>query len=154
MPRLYKADSQTGLAVALPVVVAAMVVGAWLLLSGPAPVEIAKEAAEGKASAREQALRDLKTKLDVDEQRHLTLDPGTLKHSKEICASHADWGVRACDAIAQRQIFAGMTAGQVRASWGNPLSIDSLPLRRERWIYSSRSVEFENSLVTTFQQSR
>ena len=153
MARMYKRDSQTALAVALPVTVVGMIVAAWFLLSGPAPVEIAKEAAEAKANAREQALRDLKAKLDGDEQRHLALDPGTLKHSAEICASHADWGVRACDAIAQRQIFAGMTPEQVRAAWGNPLSIDPVSRGHERWLYASKSVEFENSLVTTFQQS-
>jgi hypothetical protein len=147
MARLYKADSRVGLAVALPIVAVAMIVAAWLLLSGPAPVEIATEAAEAKASARQQALQDLRAKLDVDEQRHLALDPGILKQSQEICASQAGWGFRVCDAVAQHQVSAGMTPEQVRASWGKPLFVESVSPGRERWTYSSNAVEFENNLV-------
>jgi len=145
-------NSQTGLAIAIGLVAVGLIVGGWLLLSGPAPVELAKEAADAKANAKEQALRDLKSKIDVEEQRHLALDPGIRKHSKEICDSHPDWGVRACDAIAQGQIYVGMTAEQVRSAWGKPRAVNPMSIRREQWIYVTGSVDLENDVVASFQK--
>ncbi len=139
---------------AFVLIVIAMLAAGWYYLSTPAPVQVAKETADTKAKEKEQALRDLKNKIDAEESQRLALNPAVKKHSLEICTAHNDWGGRACDAVAQNQIYAGMTMDQVRASWGEPRSTEYLSVRRERWIYPSRSVDFENDLVASFQQSQ
>jgi hypothetical protein len=145
--------SQDALGAAFVIVIIAMLAIGWKYLSTPAPVQVAKEAADARTKAKEQALLELKNKIDAEESRRLALDPAVKKHSTEICAAHNDWGVRACDAVAQNQVYEGMTADQVRMSWGNPRSVNPLSIRREQWVYASRSVEFENDIVTSFQIS-
>jgi hypothetical protein len=146
--------SQDALGAAFVIVVIAMIVIGWIYLSTPAPVEVARETADAKAKAKEQALLELKNKIDAEESRRLALDPAVQKHSREICAAHNDWGVRACDAVAQGQVYVGMTADQVRVSWGSPRSVNPLSIRREQWVYASRSVDFDSGIVTSFQSSR
>src|SRR5690348_14934333 len=108
--------SQQAIGVAFVLVVIAMLAAGMYYLSTPAPVKVAKETADVKAREKEQALQDLKNKIDAEESKRIGLSPAVKKHSLEICAAHNDWGGRACDAVAQNQIYEGMTPDQVRAS--------------------------------------
>src|SRR6185436_19112276 len=132
MSQRNSANPTERFALVFGLVAAALIAVGWLLFSGPAPVEIAKQTADSQKQAKEQALRDLKEKIDAEEHQHKALGLGVLKRSNEICASHNDWGVRVCDAVAQGQIFAGMKPDQVRMSWGKPRSIEPVSIRREQ----------------------
>ena len=154
MSQRYSSNSPEGFALVFGLVVAALIAIGWLLFSGPAPVELAKQAADEKVQTKEQALRDLKDKIDAEEHQRMLLGPAIRKRSREICESHSDWGVRACDAAAQGQIFVGMKADQVRTAWGAPRSVNPMSVRREQWVYASGSVDLEDGVVTSFQQSR
>ncbi len=154
MSQRYSSDPRERVAIVFGLVGAALIAIGWWLFSGPSPVEIAKQTADSKTQAKDEALRDLKGRIDAEEQRHRLLGPADQKHSREICAQHNDWGIRVCDAVAQGQIFVGMNADQARMAWGKPRSVEPMSIRRERWLYASGSVDLEDGVVTSFQQSR
>src|SRR5438552_178273 len=105
--------SEYTLGIAVVIVAVLMIVGAWMYLTVPDPVQVRKEAAETAATAKEQARRDLKEKIDAEEHHRLTLSPAVTKESRETCRLHPDWGMRACEAVAQRQVYVGMSTEQV-----------------------------------------
>ena len=82
---------------------------------------------------------------DGFEERFFTKDP-RVTHP---------WSRAAWSAIEDRKVFAGMTAEQVRFSWGAPDKINTTVVKgatHEQWVYESRSfVYLENSVVTAIQ---
>lgn len=78
----------------------------------------------------------------------------------KLCAKHPGWDREACDAIAGKKIFVGMTAEQVIAAWGKPYKINSTLTgnsKHEQWVmheHGSSYVYFEDGVMTALQQSK
>lgn len=66
---------------------------------------------------------------------------------------------RAANAMAQGKVFVGMTAAEVRRSWGTPTKVNTTVTggsRSEQWVYDrgnyvSQYVYLENGVVRTIQ---
>jgi hypothetical protein len=68
------------------------------------------------------------------------------------------WSQRAIAAVLEGEVYIGMNAAMVRASWGRPNYINETLTadgRRQQWVYGPGTyVYFENGRVTTIQTSR
>jgi hypothetical protein len=67
----------------------------------------------------------------------------TTKKAEKLCAKHTDWSLEACKAIVAHDLRIGMTAEQVKASWGNPDRIEPTITEghvQEQWTYMARFV--------------
>jgi hypothetical protein len=111
------------------------------------PAKARKERDERDAAA-------LKNEREKEERAYAASAAG------KICAKHSGWEREACRAISQKKIFVGMTAEQVRTSWGKPYKINSTTFGRsehEQWVmreYGSDLLYFEDDVLTTIQQSK
>lgn len=80
--------------------------------------------------------------------------------AKPIKAKHPDWKNEACNAVAEKEIYIGMTDDQVRAAWGKPYKINESKGSygtHEQWVmyeHGSTYVYFENGKMTSLQQSK
>jgi hypothetical protein len=57
---------------------------------------------------------------------------------RAACTTHSDWTMEDCQTIDQKRVAIGMTAEQVRLSWGKPQQINatiSSQTHREQWVY-------------------
>ncbi|MCK9570390.1 tetratricopeptide repeat protein [Candidatus Pacearchaeota archaeon] len=70
--------------------------------------------------------------------------------------SNSNWSSRVEKAIADHIIIMGMTAEQVKASWGNPDQINrdvSKYGESEQWVYGDQYIYLENGIVDYWQES-
>lgn len=75
------------------------------------------------------------------------------------CVADTRWTRRACDAVLAKEVFVGMTAEQVRASWGPPSEVHDLTTtatHHEQWVYQRGDIEaqyvyLDNGVVTATQ---
>jgi hypothetical protein len=75
---------------------------------------------------------------------------------REACTKNADWFLITCQRIDQNKIAVGMTADQVRLSWGKPRSINSTIVAsgmREQWVYGGDYVYLDDGIVRSMQSS-
>jgi hypothetical protein len=76
----------------------------------------------------------------------------------KLCSKHPGWEREACETIVKKQIYAGMTAEQVRVSWGKPEHINSTITGNrtsEQWVYRSGAyVYFDEGIMTSLQQQK
>ena len=77
----------------------------------------------------------------------------------KIWQKHQNWNRDVCETIAKKQIQIGMTAEQVRASWGRPSKVNSTITARgthEQWVYDASDdyVYFDDGIMTSVQQSK
>lgn len=117
-------------------------------------VEVVKEdeknapfIAKEKLAAKEEAAQKAEA-----EERWKTSDAG------QLCADHPAWTHKACDAIVAKQIYIGMTAEQVIASWHEPYKINKTTYpdhTTEQWVMYEGEDEylyFEDGILRTIQQ--
>jgi hypothetical protein len=86
--------------------------------------------------------------------------------AEAVCNAHQDWKPiihqlkvidrqQLCEAVAAHQVGLGMTAEQVKLSWGEPNSINQTVVTgvvSEQWVYRSRQyVYLKNGIVTGMQ---
>ena len=82
---------------------------------------------------------------------------GTIDRAKQLAVRYPVWDAEAIGVVMCRMIVLGMTAEQLRASWGAPSKINRTVVTRgthEQWIYGSTYVYVENGLVSSWQDSR
>jgi hypothetical protein len=82
-----------------------------------------------------------------------------LKHPKvrAACAKNPEWEMEACQTIDQGEVSIGMTAEQVRLSWGKPERINatlSAQSQREQWVYGKQYLYMHNGVLKSMQTSR
>jgi hypothetical protein len=82
-----------------------------------------------------------------------------LKHQKvrAACAAHPEWEMEACQSIDQGEVSIGMTADQVRLSWGKPEKVNatlSSQNQREQWVYGKQYLYMQNGLLKSMQTPR
>lgn len=85
--------------------------------------------------------------------------PKPLYDSPEACEGATGWSERTCSAVLSHSIFVGMTADQVRASWGEPSETHDTTTagaRHEQWVYNRGEVDrqyvyLDNGIVTATQ---
>jgi hypothetical protein len=84
----------------------------------------------------------------------------TLKHPRirQACADN-NWDMSACRAMDARQVQTGMTAEQIRLSWGNPTHINSSFVAghtSEQWIYEEQDqyLYLDDGHLTSWQTNR
>lgn len=88
---------------------------------------------------------------------------GTLKlafNKNPPSKTYAKWGKRAIDAVANAQVYVGMTASQARMSWGPPSdtrTTQTKSVKHEQWIYGdplnrASYLYLDNEKVTAVQQ--
>ncbi len=117
-----------------------------------ASAQVAKtKTAVEEAAARKEAA--------AAEEKRAAAEAAYLKTpGGKIWAKHRDWSDATCEMIAKRHVFVGMTAEQMRASWGAPDHINSTITanrRHEQWVYgSSQYVYFDDGVMTSLQTSR
>ena len=79
---------------------------------------------------------------------------------KKVKTKHPDWTNEICNTVADKKIYAGMTADQVKAAWGKPYKINSTitgNTEHEQWVmheYGNDYVYFDNGIMTSLQQSK
>lgn len=102
-------------------------------------------------AAKEAAQEDAARKAEADE-KWLNTDAGRL------CVEHPLWTHKVCDAIVAKQIYIGMTAEQVKASWHEPYKINKTTYPNhttEQWVMYEGEDEylyFEDGILRTIQQ--
>jgi hypothetical protein len=82
-----------------------------------------------------------------------------LKRStvRAACTKHPDWAMETCQTMDQKHVSMGMTAEQVRLSWGKPEKVNATITSRtnhEQWVYGNQYVYIENNVVTSMQTPR
>ncbi len=84
-------------------------------------------------------------------------DPLTAGGQK-VKKGHGGWSNAACNSIAAKEIRVGMTAEQVRASWGKPSRINERVTQHaqsEQWVYSGGTyLYFDDGKLRSWQSSR
>lgn len=77
---------------------------------------------------------------------------------RAACAKHPEWAMDICQTVDDQQVSIGMTAEQVRLSWGKPQRINatvSAQAGREQWVYSARQYLYlQDGVVRTVQTPR
>jgi hypothetical protein len=114
------------------------------------PPEMAKTAEEqAKSEADKKASEE---RARQDEAAFLKTPGG------KVWQKHRDWSQDICMTIAKREIHVGMTAEQVRASWGKPSEVNATIYshsKHEQWVYGSNQyVYFEDGVMTALQQTK
>ena len=77
-----------------------------------------------------------------------------------IWAKHKDWDREDCKTIAERKIYIGMNAEQVRLAWGKPYKINistGVWGEHEQWVMheeGSTYLYFQNGKLTSIQRSK
>jgi hypothetical protein len=82
-----------------------------------------------------------------------------LKHPKvrAACSAHPEWEMEVCQSIDQGEVSIGMTADQVRLSWGKPEKINatlSSERQREQWVYGKQYLYLQNGVLKSMQTPR
>lgn len=80
---------------------------------------------------------------------------------KILKAKHPAWADDACNAIAEKKIFIGMTRDQVIAAWGKPHKINTTTTashNHEQWVMhdsiDSSYLYFDDGVLRSMQQSK
>lgn len=82
----------------------------------------------------------------------------TASRVEALVRRHSDWSDDELLKVACGSVFVGMTAEQLRASWGNPQAVNSTTFAdgtHEQWVYGDFGpyVYVENGIVTSYQTS-
>jgi hypothetical protein len=86
-------------------------------------------------------------------------DLSLLKHPKvrAACAANPEWEMEVCQTIDQGEVSIGMTADQVRLSWGKPEKVNatlSSKSQREQWVYGKQYLYMQNGVLKSMQTPR
>jgi hypothetical protein len=77
---------------------------------------------------------------------------------RTACSAHADWNMDTCQTMDQEKVSIGMSADQVRLSWGKPERINvtqTASVDHEQWIYSDRErLYVDDGILKSVQTSR
>lgn len=96
----------------------------------------------------------------AQEQKAKIENAPLTEKGKKIKTKHPDWTNEICNTVADKKIYAGMTADQVKAAWGKPYKINSTitgNIEHEQWVmheYGNDYVYFDNGIMTSLQQSK
>jgi hypothetical protein len=109
-----------------------------------------------KSAKMEMHVQAQKVEAAAETRPH---DLELLKHPRvrAACAKNPDWDMEVCQTIDQGQVSIGMTADQVRLSWGKPERINatlSSESQREQWIYGKQYLYMRNGLLKSMQTPR
>lgn len=103
------------------------------------------------AEEQVRLIREQQEKLAAEEARWLKTQAG------RIWQKHQDWPKDICEVIAQGKVQQGMTADQIRASWGKPDRIHRTVLGNhvsEQWVYDrgnqNQYIYLENGIMTSY----
>lgn len=125
----------------------APIINSALTRPAPVPVRTAEEAARAEADQKAAA-----EKAKLDEAAFAKSPAGKIQQK------HPDWSRKVCEAIAGKKVGVGMSAEQVRLSWGKPEKVNSTVYGRgthEQWVYGgSQYVYFEDGVMTSLQQTK
>jgi hypothetical protein len=102
-------------------------------------------------SAAQQAAQKSPEQVRTEALAHLS------PRAKKLCTDHPIWEIDICNRIAKHEVQIGMTAEQIRLSWGAPEKINSTVLqnsRSEQWVYSSDYLYVEDGILMSLQTSR
>ena len=82
-----------------------------------------------------------------------------LKRSavRDACTKHPEWSLEDCQTIDQQKVQIGMTAEQVRLSWGKPKKINTTTYsggEREQWVYGDEYLYVSNGVLKSMQTTR
>lgn len=113
--------------------------------------EAVAEAAKKRAAEEEAAALKRQEEQAAEEAKFLKTRAG------RIWQKHPDWPKDICEVIAQGKVRQGMTADQIRASWGKPDRIHRTVIGdhvSEQWVYDRGSqnqyLYLENGVMTTY----
>lgn len=108
----------------------------------------------------EQDARDATRKAILEDPYSYSKISGEVYKPKarKLCTDHSDWDLDLCQTIADRQVQIGMTAEQVRLSWGRPERVNTTTLRgyeQEQWVYGiDHYLYFRDGQLESMQTSR
>jgi hypothetical protein len=82
-----------------------------------------------------------------------------LKHPKvrAACVKNPDWEMEVCQTIDHGEVSMGMTADQVRLSWGKPQRINATLTsqnQQEQWVYGKQYLYMQNGVLKSMQTPR
>jgi hypothetical protein len=86
-------------------------------------------------------------------------DLDLLKNPKvrAACAANPGWDMEVCQTIDQGEVSIGMTADQVRLSWGKPNKVNATLTsqnQREQWVYGKQYLYMQNGVLKSMQTPR
>jgi hypothetical protein len=77
---------------------------------------------------------------------------------KTACAKHTEWDMATCQTMDAREVSLGMTADQIRLSWGKPEKINTTTTARrehEQWVYGQGQYLYvDNGVLKSMQGSK
>jgi hypothetical protein len=108
----------------------------------------------------EQGAREATRKALLEDPHSHSQTTGEIfkPEARKLCTAHSDWDLEVCQVIADREVQIGMTAEQVRLSWGKPERVNKTILKEyeeEQWVYGlSQYLYFRDGLLESMQTSR